>query len=57
VYANLDEAFGRTEADEEIQDFCKESRFKFSLHFLSGAINFDPVVTVVDSKRLPKLYG
>jgi hypothetical protein len=57
VYANLDEAFGRTEADEEIQDLCKEPRFKFSLHFLSGAINFDPVVTVVDSKRLPKLYG
>jgi hypothetical protein len=53
VYANLDEAFGRTEADEEIQDL--EPRFKFT-HFLSGAINFDPVVTV-DSKRLPKLYG
>jgi hypothetical protein len=30
VYANLDEAFGRTEADEEIQDLTRESRFKFS---------------------------
>jgi hypothetical protein len=55
VYANLD-GFWSYEADEEIQDL-RESRFKFSLHFLSGAINFDPVVTVVDSKRLPKLYG
>jgi hypothetical protein len=33
VYANLDEAFGRTEADEEIQDLLQESRFKFSFHF------------------------
>jgi hypothetical protein len=53
VYANLDEAFGRTEADEEIQDLCKEqSRFQFS-PFPFGAINFDPVVTVVDSKGFP----
>jgi hypothetical protein len=26
VFANLDEAFGRTEADEEIQDLYKKSR-------------------------------
>jgi hypothetical protein len=25
-FANLDEAFGRTEADEEIQDLLQESR-------------------------------
>jgi hypothetical protein len=48
VYANLDEAFGRT-ADEEIQDLL-QGRFKFSFYLLSGAINFDPVVTVVDLK-------
>ena len=51
VFANLDEAFGRTEADEEIQDLLKASQgLNLALHFLSGAINFDPVVTLVDSK-------
>jgi hypothetical protein len=48
VFANLDEAFGRTEADEEIQDLFKESRG--SIYLISRAINFDPVVTVVDAK-------
>jgi len=51
VFANLDEAFGRTEGDEEIQHLLKASKgMNLALHFLSGAINFDPVVTVVDSK-------
>ena len=51
VYANLDEAFGRTEADEEIQDLLQGSQgLNLALHFLSGAINYDPVVTVVDAK-------
>ncbi|MFT5253965.1 MAG: hypothetical protein ACI87N_003023 [Flavobacteriales bacterium] len=51
VFANLDEAFGRTEADEEIQDLLQGSQgLNLALHFLSGAINFDPVVTVVDAK-------
>jgi hypothetical protein len=49
VFANLDEAFGRTEADEEIQDLLQGSQgMNLALHFLSGAINFDPVVTNVD---------
>lgn len=49
VFANLDEAFGRTEGDEEIQDLLRASRgLNLGLHFLSGAINFDPVVTQVD---------
>lgn len=51
VFANLDEAFGRTEPDEEIQDLLKSSQgVNLGLHFLSGAINFDPVVTEVDPK-------
>lgn len=51
VFANLDEAFGRTEPDEEIQDLLKSSQgINLGLHFLSGAINFDPVVTQVDAK-------
>ena len=51
VYANLDEAFGRSEGDEEIQDLLQGSQgLNLALHYLSGAINFDPVVTVVDAK-------
>ncbi len=51
VFANLDEAFGRTEGDEEIQDLLQGSRgLNLALHFLSGAITFDPVVTKVDAK-------
>ncbi|WP_394774524.1 HipA family kinase [Flavobacterium sp.] len=51
VFANLDEAFGRSEADEEIQDLLQGSQgLNLALHFLSGAITFDPVVTTVDPK-------
>jgi hypothetical protein len=51
VFANLDEAFGRTEGDEEIQDLLQGSQgLNLALHFLSGAITFDPVVTLVDAK-------
>ena len=51
VFAHLDEAFGRTEADEEIQDLLQFSQgLNLALHFLSGAITFDPVVTQVDAK-------
>ena len=51
VYAKLDEAFGRTEPDEEIQDLLKFSvGMNLGLHFLTGAITFDPTVTLVDSK-------
>jgi hypothetical protein len=51
VFANLDEAFGRSEADEEIQDLLQGSQgLNLALHYLSGAINFDPVVTAVDAK-------
>ncbi|MFD0794917.1 HipA family kinase [Mucilaginibacter litoreus] len=51
VFVNLDEAFGRTEADEEIQDLLKFSvGLNLALHYLSGAITFDPTVTTVDEK-------
>jgi hypothetical protein len=51
VFANLDEAFGRTEGDEEIQDLLQGSRgLNLALHFLSGAITFDPVVQKTDAK-------
>lgn len=49
VIADLDEAFGRTEPDEEIQDLLKASvGLNLGMHYLSAAITFDPVVTTVD---------
>ncbi|GAA4084347.1 HipA family kinase [Mucilaginibacter panaciglaebae] len=49
VFANLDEAFGRTEPDEEIQDLLKASvGLNLALHYLSGAITFDPAVTTIN---------
>ena len=51
VFANLDKAFGQTEADEEIQDLLQGSQgLNLALHFLSGAITFDPVVKEIDPK-------
>jgi len=51
VFVELDEAFGRTEADEEIQDLLRASHgLNLGLHFLSGAVNFDPVVTQVNPR-------
>jgi hypothetical protein len=56
VFANLDEAFGQTEGDEEIQDLLKGSKgLNLALHFLSGAITFDPVVTTVDAKMASQI--
>lgn len=49
VFAGLDEAFGRTEPDEEIQDLLQASiGLNLGLHYLSGAITFDPAATTVD---------
>lgn len=48
VFLELDEAFGRLEGDEEIQDLLRASHgTNLGLHFLSGALTFDPVVTKV----------
>lgn len=56
VFANLDEAFGRTEPDEEIQDLLKFSvGLNLALHYLSGAITFDPAVTPVDAGLASKI--
>ncbi|GAB3236329.1 aminotransferase class I and II [Algoriphagus aestuariicola] len=49
VFANLDEAFGRSEGDEEIQDLLKSSQgLNLALHFLSRALTFDPGASQVD---------
>lgn len=51
VFLQLDEAFGRTEADEEIQDLLQWSRgLNLGLHFLSGALTFDPIAHQVDER-------
>ncbi|HYF68876.1 MAG TPA: HipA family kinase [Ohtaekwangia sp.] len=51
VLANLDAAFGRIEGDEEIQDLLKASTgLNLGLHYLSGAITFDPLATKIDTK-------
>lgn len=56
VFAQLDEAFGRTEGDEEIQDLLRGSHgLNLGLHFLSGAVTFDPVVTTVDPLTASKI--
>jgi hypothetical protein len=56
VFANLSEAFGRTEGDEEIQDLLRASEgLNLALHYLSGAITFDPAVTVVDAELASKI--
>jgi len=49
VLLDIDEDFGRTEGDEEIQDLLKASRgLNLGLHFLSGALTVDPYVNPVD---------
>src|SRR5829696_1738082 len=50
VFAQVDPAFGRTEPDEEIQDLLKASEgLNLALHYLSGAITFDPNVSKIDA--------
>ena len=56
VFINLDEAFGRTEGDEEIQDLLQASRgLNMGLHFLSGALTFDPVAVQIDRKTASQI--
>ncbi|WP_428660513.1 HipA family kinase [Runella sp.] len=50
VFCNLDEAFSRMEPDEEIQDLLRESvGLNLALHYLSGAITFDALVTTINA--------
>lgn len=51
VFANLSEAFGRTEPDEEIQDLLRASEgLNLGVHYLSGSITFDALVNTVDAR-------
>src|SRR5579875_2311130 len=56
VFAKVDPAFGRTEPDEEIQDLLKASEgLNLALHYLSGAIGFDPAVDKVDARTASQI--
>jgi hypothetical protein len=51
VFAHVDPAFGRCEPDEEIQDLLRASEGRnLALHYLSGAITFDALVTTVEAR-------
>lgn len=56
VFLNLDQAFGITEPDEEVQDLLRNSEgLNLGLHFLSGAATFDPKVNATDPLNASKL--
>lgn len=56
VLLDLDESFGRTEGDEEIQDLLKASQgTNFGLHFLSGAMTVDPYVNGIDEETASRI--
>ncbi|MNT03272.1 hypothetical protein D3C72_1377960 [compost metagenome] len=56
VFAHLAEGFGRTEPDEEIQDLLKASTgLNLGVHFLSGALTFDPEVHDMDARTASKI--
>jgi hypothetical protein len=56
VYANIDEAFGRTEPDEEIQDLLKASvGLNIGVHYLSGSITYDPNVIQPDPQTASRI--
>lgn len=56
VFMNLDDSFRNTEPDEEIQDLLKFSvGLNLGLHFLSGAITFDPLVSIADAITASKV--
>lgn len=56
VFAYLNETFGRSEGDEEIQDLLKGSQgLNLGLHFLSKALTFDPGASKVDGFLASKI--
>ncbi len=56
VFLDIDEDFGRTEPDEEIQDLLKASRgLNLGMHFLSGAVTLDPYINRIDALEASKI--
>ena len=56
VFMQLDDSFSKTEPDEEIQDLLRFSvGLNLGLHFLSGAITYDPLVSATDAMTASKV--
>ncbi|WP_262249916.1 HipA family kinase [Parapedobacter soli] len=56
VFVELDEAFGRAEGDEEIQDLLKSSKgLNLGLHYLSGAMTYDVAINDCDALLASKI--
>lgn len=56
VFLEMDEDFGRTEGDEEIQDLLQASTgLNIGLHFLSGAYTWDVAVNRTDAATASKI--
>lgn len=56
VFMNLDDSFSKTEPDEEIQDLLDFSvGLNLGLHYLSGAITYDPLVPRIDYLTASKI--
>lgn len=56
VLLDIDDAFGITEPDEEVQELLRKSEgLNLGLHFLDGAATFDPAVNSVDELMASKL--
>lgn len=56
VFAHLDSALARLEPDEEIQDLLRFSAGEnLGVHFLNGAITFDPNVDDIDGLEASKI--
>lgn len=56
VFLDLDEDFGRTEGDEEIQDLLKGSQgLNLGLHYLRNAFTWDVAVNTTDAMTASKI--
>lgn len=56
VFMNLDDSFSKTEPDEEVQDLLKFSvGLNLGLHFLTGAITYDPLISKTDAITASKV--
>ena len=56
VFMNLDDSFSKTEPDEEVQDLLNFSvGLNLGMHFLSGAITYDPMVPKIDYLTASKI--
>lgn len=56
VFMNLDDSFSKTEPDQEIQDLLRFSvGLNLGLHYLSGSITYDPLVSLADANSASKV--